>query len=170
MNENTTWSPGARPLTSSPTSSTTPAPSWPSTSGSGSAMVPLIAERSEWHTPQAPSFTVTSPRFGGSTATDSTTTGALCARQSAAFALRGIARSIARIAAPTAEMTMLVRDRLFIGGVWVAPSGKQTMDVYNTGNGERLGRIPLGDEKDVDHAVSAARAAFEGWSGGAGGV
>ena len=61
---------------------------------------------------------------------------------------------------------MLVRDKLFIGGVWVAPSGKQAMDVYNTGNGERLGRIPLGDEKDVDHAVSAARAAFEGWSGG----
>ncbi|HWM43770.1 MAG TPA: aldehyde dehydrogenase family protein [Burkholderiales bacterium] len=61
---------------------------------------------------------------------------------------------------------MLVRDKLFIGGAWVAPSGRQTMDVYNTGNGERLGRIPLGDEKDIDQAVSAARAAFEGWSGG----
>ena len=61
---------------------------------------------------------------------------------------------------------MLVRDKLFIGGAWVAPSGRQTMDVYNTGNGERLGRIPLGDEKDIEQAVSAARAAFEGWSGG----
>ena len=91
MKENTTWSPLARSATPSPTSSTTPAPSWPSTSGSGSAMVPVIADRSEWQTPQAPSFTVTSPRLGGSTAIDSTTTGVLCARQSAAFAFRGIA-------------------------------------------------------------------------------
>ena len=60
---------------------------------------------------------------------------------------------------------MVIRDKLFIGGAWVAPSGKQTSDVFNAGNGERLGRIPLGDEKDVDLAVSAARAAFEGWSG-----
>ena len=37
--------------------------SWPSTSGGGSAMVPLVADRSEWHTPQAAIFTVTSPRL-----------------------------------------------------------------------------------------------------------
>jgi betaine-aldehyde dehydrogenase len=61
---------------------------------------------------------------------------------------------------------MLLRNQLFIGGVWVAPSGKQTIDVFNAGNGEVLGRIALGDETDVDAAVSAARGAFEGWSGG----
>jgi betaine-aldehyde dehydrogenase len=61
---------------------------------------------------------------------------------------------------------MVIRDRLFIGGAWVAPSGRQTIDVFNAGNGERLGKIPLGDEKDVDLAVAAARAAFEGWSRG----
>jgi aldehyde dehydrogenase (NAD+) len=61
---------------------------------------------------------------------------------------------------------MLSRDKLFIGGAWVAPSGKQTTDVFNAGNGERMAKVPLGDEKDVDAAVSAARAAFEGWSGG----
>jgi len=60
---------------------------------------------------------------------------------------------------------MLLRDKLFIGGGWVAPSGRQTINVYNAGNGEVLGKIPLGDENDVDLAVSAARAAFEGWSG-----
>jgi len=60
---------------------------------------------------------------------------------------------------------MLVKDKLFIGGAWVAPSGRQTIDVYNAGNGEVLGKIPLGDEKDVDLAVSAARSALEGWSG-----
>jgi betaine-aldehyde dehydrogenase len=61
---------------------------------------------------------------------------------------------------------MLTRDKLFIGGEWVAPSSKQTIDVYNAGNGERLAKVPLGDEKDVDAAVAAARTALEGWSGG----
>src|SRR5919109_843778 len=61
---------------------------------------------------------------------------------------------------------MLIRDKLFIGGAWVAPSGRQITEVYNAGNGERLGRVPLGDERDVDAAVSAARGAFDGWSRG----
>jgi betaine-aldehyde dehydrogenase len=60
---------------------------------------------------------------------------------------------------------MIVKDKLFIGGAWVAPSGRQTIDVHNAGNGEVLGRIPLGDERDVELAVSAARAALEAWSG-----
>jgi betaine-aldehyde dehydrogenase len=61
---------------------------------------------------------------------------------------------------------MLLRDRLFIGGAWVAPSGKHAIEVYNAGNGEALGKVTLGDEKDVDAAVAAARAAFDGWSRG----
>jgi len=61
---------------------------------------------------------------------------------------------------------MLIRDRFFIGGAWVAPSTKHTIDVFNAGNGERMGRVPLGEDKDVDAAVTAARNAFEGWSGG----
>src|SRR5688500_7732860 len=88
MKEKTTWSPLAMPLTPSPTSATTPAASCPSTRGSGSAMVPLTAERSEWQTPQAPIFTITSPRLGGSTAMLSTTTGLLSSRQSTARANR----------------------------------------------------------------------------------
>ena len=59
---------------------------------------------------------------------------------------------------------MLVRDKLFIGGQWVAPSVDETIDVHNAGNGEVMGRIPAGGEKDVDAAVKAARAAFESWS------
>src|SRR5581483_8096867 len=90
MNEKMTWSPRANSLTPSPTSSTTPAPSWPSTSGSGSAIVPVIAERSEWHTPQAARRTVTSPRLGGSTFISSTVTGLLCSRQTTALALRAM--------------------------------------------------------------------------------
>jgi betaine-aldehyde dehydrogenase len=61
---------------------------------------------------------------------------------------------------------MLTRDRFFIGGAWLAPSTKHTIDVFNAGNGEKMGRVPLGEEKDIDAAVAAARAAFEGWSGG----
>ncbi|HKQ28478.1 MAG TPA: aldehyde dehydrogenase family protein [Burkholderiales bacterium] len=59
---------------------------------------------------------------------------------------------------------MLVRDRFFIGGQWVAPSGRETIDVHNAGSGEVMGRVPAGTEKDIDAAVSAARSAFESWS------
>ena len=59
---------------------------------------------------------------------------------------------------------MLVRDRFFIGGQWVAPCGKETIDVHNAGTGEVMGRVPAGSEKDVDAAVKAARSAFESWS------
>ncbi len=59
---------------------------------------------------------------------------------------------------------MLVRDKLFIGGQWVAPSGKETIDVHNAGSGEVLGRVPAGGAKDIEAAVSAARAALESWS------
>jgi betaine-aldehyde dehydrogenase len=59
---------------------------------------------------------------------------------------------------------MLIRDKLYIGGRWVAPSSRETIDVHNAGNGEVMGRIPAGGEKDVDAAVAAARGALEGWS------
>src|SRR5690606_37490621 len=59
---------------------------------------------------------------------------------------------------------MLIRDKLFIGGRWVAPSSPETIDVHNAGTGEVMGRIPAATEKDVAAAVAAARAAFEGWS------
>ncbi len=59
---------------------------------------------------------------------------------------------------------MLNRDKFFIDGRWVAPSGKETIDVHNAGNGEVMGRVPAGGAKDIDAAVAAARAALEGWS------
>ncbi len=59
---------------------------------------------------------------------------------------------------------MLIRDKLFIGGRWVAPSSSETIDVHNAGNGQVMGRVPAGRDKDVEAAVSAARAAFEKWS------
>ena len=49
----TTWSPTAARVTCSPVSTTSPAASWPSTSGYGGASVPLTMDRSEWQTPAA---------------------------------------------------------------------------------------------------------------------
>jgi acyl-CoA reductase-like NAD-dependent aldehyde dehydrogenase len=57
-----------------------------------------------------------------------------------------------------------VRDKLFIGGEWVEPSGTETIDVLNASTEEVMGRIPQGTPEDVDRAVAAARAAFESWS------
>src|ERR671930_167629 len=59
---------------------------------------------------------------------------------------------------------MLVRDKLFIGGQWISPSSRETIDVHNAGDREVMGRIPAGNEKDVDSAVRAARSALESWS------
>src|ERR1035437_4512751 len=56
------------------------------------------------------------------------------------------------------------RDKLFINGQWVAPSGRQTIDVINASTEEVMGRIPGGDAIDADAAVRAARAAFDAWS------
>jgi betaine-aldehyde dehydrogenase len=58
---------------------------------------------------------------------------------------------------------MLVKQKLFIGGKWIAPSGRESIEVHNAGNGEVMGKIPAGDEKDADAAVNAAQAALEAW-------
>ena len=59
---------------------------------------------------------------------------------------------------------MINRDKFFIGGAWVAPSSKETIDVHNAGTGEVMGKVPAGGEKDIEAAVAAARAALDGWS------
>jgi acyl-CoA reductase-like NAD-dependent aldehyde dehydrogenase len=54
--------------------------------------------------------------------------------------------------------------QLLINGEWVAPSGKHYDDVNPT-TGETVARVAEGSADDVDRAVKAARAAFEGpWS------
>src|ERR1043166_4734303 len=71
-----TWSPGASEVTPAPTSTTTPAPSWPKITGnrpSGSA--PDRVNSSVWHTPVALSSTSTSPALGPARSTSSTTSG-----------------------------------------------------------------------------------------------
>jgi betaine-aldehyde dehydrogenase len=60
-------------------------------------------------------------------------------------------------------MGMLVRDKFYIGGRWVAPSSAETIEVHNAGSGEVMGRVPAGTDKDIDAAVAAARGAIESW-------
>ena len=69
--ETTTWSPGFTMVTADPTSSTTPAPSCPSTDGEGQGMVPSTTLRSLWHTPAAAVRTTTSVAPGARTSSSS---------------------------------------------------------------------------------------------------
>ncbi|HET9197823.1 MAG TPA: aldehyde dehydrogenase family protein [Solirubrobacterales bacterium] len=57
-----------------------------------------------------------------------------------------------------------VKDRIFIGGEWVAPSGGEAIEVVNPTTEEVIGTIPACSPEDVDRAVGAAREAFESWS------
>jgi aldehyde dehydrogenase (NAD+) len=56
------------------------------------------------------------------------------------------------------------RDRLYIGGNWAAPSSGDTIPVENPATEEVLAHVPAGTAEDVDRAVTAARAAFDGWA------
>ncbi len=59
---------------------------------------------------------------------------------------------------------MIERDKIYVGGAWVASAGSQTLDVINASTEEVMGRIPEGTLEDVDRAVAAANAAFPPWS------
>jgi aldehyde dehydrogenase (NAD+) len=59
---------------------------------------------------------------------------------------------------------MILRDRFYIGGQWVEPSSAERIDVNRTSDGAVMGKVPAGTERDIDAAVAAARAAFDGWA------
>jgi aldehyde dehydrogenase (NAD+) len=67
-------------------------------------------------------------------------------------------------APPTHDAPPIDRDRLYIGGEWVEPSGQGRFEVIDATTEEVMGSVPTGDASDLDRAVAAARAAFEGWS------
>ena len=64
--------------------------------------------------------------------------------------------------AATAELQ--VKDRIYVGGEWVEPSGGETLEVVNSTTEEVMGTIPACAPADADRAVAAARNAFESWS------
>ncbi|WP_162095104.1 aldehyde dehydrogenase family protein [Pseudomonas chlororaphis] len=55
-------------------------------------------------------------------------------------------------------------SRLFIDGAWRLPSGQGKAEVTDPATEQVVGAVPLGDERDVDNAVAAARRAFGPWS------
>ena len=57
---------------------------------------------------------------------------------------------------------MLVQDRLFVGGQWVPPATGATIDVVSPYTERVVARVPGAAAADVDQAVAAARAAFDG--------
>jgi betaine-aldehyde dehydrogenase len=54
-----------------------------------------------------------------------------------------------------------VRDRLFIGGAWVAPVRGGSFAVVNPATEEVFAHAPAGTAEDIDLAVTAARKAFD---------
>ena len=52
-------------------------------------------------------------------------------------------------------------DRLYIGGRWVCPVGTTDIDVISPHTEQVVFRAPEATAADVDHAVSAARTAFD---------
>jgi acyl-CoA reductase-like NAD-dependent aldehyde dehydrogenase len=57
-----------------------------------------------------------------------------------------------------------IRDKLYIGGAWVAPLGTGTIDVIDSTTEAVIGTVPEGTAEDIDAAVAAARAAFPAWA------
>jgi acyl-CoA reductase-like NAD-dependent aldehyde dehydrogenase len=55
-------------------------------------------------------------------------------------------------------------DKIYIDGAWVPSTGSGSIDVFDSTNGEVIGRIPAGTAEDVDKAAKAARAAFDAWA------
>ncbi|HTR73634.1 MAG TPA: aldehyde dehydrogenase family protein [Solirubrobacterales bacterium] len=56
------------------------------------------------------------------------------------------------------------REEIFIDGEWVEPAGADALPVVNSATEETIATIPGCTPVEVDRAVEAARAAFEGWS------
>jgi acyl-CoA reductase-like NAD-dependent aldehyde dehydrogenase len=52
-------------------------------------------------------------------------------------------------------------DSLFIGGAWMRPAGRETVDVLMPSTGEVIAVVPAPSTADADAAVKAARHAFD---------
>ena len=55
-------------------------------------------------------------------------------------------------------------EQFYIGGKWVDPVSRNTLDVVDPATEQTIATIAIGDAEDVDAAVTAARDAFESYS------
>jgi len=61
--------------------------------------------------------------------------------------------------------TSVMRKQLFINGEWREAAGRKTIEVVNPATEEVIAEVASAEQADVDAAVAAARAAFDGpWS------
>ena len=59
---------------------------------------------------------------------------------------------------------MTTRTGFYIGGEWVTPAGNRTLRLINPATEEPSGELLLGEQADVDRAVTAARNAFPSYA------
>ena len=59
-------------------------------------------------------------------------------------------------------MSDLKHYKMFINGDWVDSESKKTFETLNPENNKPWAVVPEANAKDVDKAVKAAQAAFEG--------
>src|ERR1044072_8904042 len=58
--------------------------------------------------------------------------------------------------------TAVIRRQLFINGEWRDGAGSKTIEVINPATEEVIAEVASAEQSDVDAAVAAARAAFDG--------
>ncbi|WP_213450269.1 aldehyde dehydrogenase family protein [Rhizomonospora bruguierae] len=61
-------------------------------------------------------------------------------------------------------MELADRTAFYLAGAWAPPSGADTIPVENPYTERVVAHVPAGTAADVDRAVAAARAAFDGWA------
>ncbi|WP_256138207.1 aldehyde dehydrogenase family protein [Komagataeibacter swingsii] len=54
--------------------------------------------------------------------------------------------------------------QMYCNGQWITPDGREQMDVINPATEQPCARITLGNARDTERAIRAARAAFPAWS------
>ena len=57
---------------------------------------------------------------------------------------------------------LVAKHQLLIGGRWLDARSGKTFDTFDPGSGRVIAQVAEGDAADIDAAVAAARAAFEG--------
>ena len=56
------------------------------------------------------------------------------------------------------------REELYIGGNWISPNGKGSIEVMNPATEEIIGKVPIANSEDLDLAINSAKDAFISWS------
>jgi len=59
------------------------------------------------------------------------------------------------------DKTLNLGKSIYVGGEWVASTGNDTFDVFDSSTEELFGQVTLANEEDIDRAVRTARHAFD---------